>query len=520
MPARVTEDAARDAACRRLATMALRYPDVGPPGEGDDEAGGAGGGEREGVLTDARDAAFAHAIVDAAVRRWTTIAHLVQRATEQSWDGLQPSLRAALLCGGAQLIGLDRVPTHAAVDHSVEWAKRAIRPGAARLANALLRRLASLVRDERDALRRRERFEGRDDELAMPDGSALGLAEAALPESALARLAVATGMPEELLASWAASLGIERARGLAAAALAPAPTIVRAPGATGDRGSAGFPGTLAALVGAGFDASMLAPHARAGFAVFHGPGAELGRVLARPEARGVWVQDPASAGAVESLRTLKGFSPRRIADVCAGRGTKTRQLLELFPEAEILASDPDPQRRATLEAVFADQPRVRVVTSKPGPRTLEFAGTVDLLLLDVPCTNTGVLSRRPEARHRFSAETVQQLVDVQRQIVADNLALLRPGSRGRGRADGGGGGGRGSGGGGGGDGGAILFATCSLDRRENQEQTAWARKWHQVRVEAERLEVPSGAEHRPGAAPPEDAPARHHDGAYSVLWRW
>jgi len=53
-----------------------------------------------------------------------------------------------LLSGAAQLIFLDSVPPYAAIDESVEWAKQTIRPGAGRLTNAVLRRIAGAVTED------------------------------------------------------------------------------------------------------------------------------------------------------------------------------------------------------------------------------------------------------------------------------------------------------------------------------------------------------------------------------------
>ena len=83
---------------------------------------------------------------------------------------------------------------------------------------------------------------------------------------------------------------------------------------------------------------------------------------------------------------------------------------------------------------------------------------MDLLVLDVPCTNSGVLARRIEARHRQTSEFRLQLRDVQRQIAADALALLSPK-------------------------GTLLWTTCSIDPDENESQVEWLTKWHDLEVE-------------------------------------
>jgi hypothetical protein len=87
-------------------------------------------------------------------------------------------VRAALLAGAAQLLFFDRVPPHAAISETVEWTKRAIRPGAGGLVNAVLRRVAELMGPERLF---RDSYSGGRDEIPLADGRALVLAARSCP---------------------------------------------------------------------------------------------------------------------------------------------------------------------------------------------------------------------------------------------------------------------------------------------------------------------------------------------------
>src|SRR5690606_26227713 len=115
----------------------------------------------------------------------------------------------------------------------------------------------------------------------------------------------------------------------------------------------------------------------------------------------------------------------------------------------------------------------------------EGGGRADLILLDVPCSTTAVLGRRPEARYRASQSQLDRLAGIQRQIIADAIPLLSPQ-------------------------GAILYSTCSLEPEENDQQAAWARKWHKCQVSAPLRLEPSG---RPGAG----GSASYADAAFAVL---
>jgi len=105
----------------------------------------------------------------------------------------------------------------------------------------------------------------------------------------------------------------------------------------------------------------------------------------------------------------------------------------------------------------------------PGEVTGWF-GKADLVVLDVPCTNTGVLPRRPEARYRFTRARLDSLLELQREIAAGALPLLSPH-------------------------GAVLYATCSLEPAENARQAEWLRRRGGLAVAVERQRFPEG---RPG----------------------
>lgn len=410
---------------------------------------------------DRRDGALGHAIVDGAIRRWLTLEHLLQAGLRREFDSLDHSVRGALLAGAAQVALLDGAPARAIVHETVEWAKGGRRPEGAKIVNAGLRRLVELFTDveTEDFGRTTQSWEDERNAIPLASGRARVLATEILPEDRLRRLSVATGCPVDLLRLWSRSHSLTTVRSLALHTIVRPPVILNVAHTHEEAPPA-----------------LCARHDSSGHRVFTGDMAALQRILA--SRADLWVQDPAASGAVESVRDLE---PRVIVDVCAGRGTKTRQLAFVFPDAEITATDVDGGRRRDLAASFEANPRVSVVP----PRALgDSAGRADLVLLDVPCSNTGVLARRVEARHRVNEDLVASLIGVQRQILADSVRLLAPGGK-------------------------ILYSTCSLDPRENEDQLEWACRWHGFRAERVRVALPSGG---PGAPL-----AEHSDGAFSGL---
>lgn len=432
---------ARDAALRVLARHAEKMPDLAPLDP-----------ETDGM--DPRDAALAHAIVDATVRRWITLSYILEMAGGRDVRETEPRMQAALLGGAAQLLLFDRVPDHAAIDETVEWAKRRIRPKAAGLVNAILRRVVEARGELIDE------WDGGDDAIPLSEGGAMTLVNLRLPEDPAYRLVVACSLPTALLESWS-GLGADLTS-LALHTLIHPPTVC-------------FVGDNPAVA----TDPRFTPHEAAGHAVYIGERSDLGRAL--KEHPGVWVQDAAAAEVVERLKP-EGESV--IVDLCAGRGTKTRQLLRAFPGARVVAAEVDADRMESLRQAFKNEPRVEVVHAESlGDRG---TGWADLVLTDVPCSNSGVLARRTEARYRVRGDAMRRMIETQRTILRAATPMVRPGGR-------------------------VVYSTCSLEHEENQAQSAWAVQTLGLGLERERAVLPSG---EPGG--PESV---YRDGSYAAEMR-
>lgn len=437
---------ARAVAMERVAALASRFPDLGLP---EQEAGHDRG--------EAAIPPLARAIEHEIRRRWLTLAAVCERSLDRgSWSRLEPRLKSVLLVGAAQLLLFDGEPDHAVVDAAVSWATKRIRRGAGGLANAVLRRLA----DSREARLPAEdplamRFERHGHVLPLRDGSAWRLRAEAFAAEPVERLAEQTSHGRELLLHWINAHGFKVARDLAAHGLLSPPTIL-----AGRETS--FP-----------DDPRLEPHEATGFRVFAGDPASLARFLeSHPRLR---VQDPGSAAPIEATA---GLRPRRILDLCAGRGTKTRQLAAIHREASIIAVEPNESRRRDLERMAAEEPRVEVIGHDRLPA---LAASIDLVVLDVPCSNTAVLPRRPEARYRFTRRRLESLLETQREIAMAAEPLLTPSA-------------------------AVLYATCSLEPAENERQAAWIADRFSMEIRTAAVRLPRGL--------PGESPARYADGGF------
>ena len=450
---------ARDLVTARVAARAKRFPhfDLSP---------------LDTNTLDRRDAALAHAIDQAVARRWLTLVTVLQSQLSRPWDHLQPQVQAALLTGAAQLLLLDRLPDHAVIHEAVQWTKTNVAAKASGLVNAVLRRVANLrdriVDDQGET---RFLIPRPPEDLPLHDGRAWRLKEPIFADDPLCRLGQQTSHPPELLARWVQRFGQERTGQLAAHSLIHPPILV-----------AGLPDEAeksARVDTTARDASsppQCESHEEQGFAVFDGDRTALEELLRNfSNAR---VQDPSSARAVRSTAHL---APNLIIEVCAGRGTKTRQLAELHPQACIVATDIKPPKLAALQEVFKSHTQVRVVEHG---QLIEFAGHAELVVVDVPCSNTAVLARRVEAKYRFSRRSLAQLVKLQRQIIADSIRLLT-GT------------------------GQLLYSTCSLEPQENEQQVEWIARWHQLRVRGQEQRLPRSL--------PGDPPSWYADGSYFAL---
>ncbi len=152
------------------------------------------------------------------------------------------------------------------------------------------------------------------------------------------------------------------------------------------------------------------------------------------------VQDPATAGAVALLDVQRG---QRVLDFCAAPGGKTVQIAWRLGDGRLVAQEVNPVRRQRLEANLKRLGLNGVETVAAAQDEERF----NRVLADVPCSNTGVLRRRPDARWRWTPEHVAELVKLQAEILARAAAAVAPG-------------------------GLLVYSTCSNEPEENEEQIA------------------------------------------------
>lgn len=156
------------------------------------------------------------------------------------------------------------------------------------------------------------------------------------------------------------------------------------------------------------------------------------------------VQDGAAQHAAYFLGARNKDS---VLDACCAPGGKTCHILELTPEADVLALDKDPRR---LDRVYDNLDRLGLdarVMAADAAEPDDWAGfqTFDRILLDVPCSATGVIRRHPDIRWLRKKTDIAPLVELQQQILRKIWPLLKSGAE-------------------------LLYATCSVLPEENLQQ--------------------------------------------------
>ena len=179
----------------------------------------------------------------------------------------------------------------------------------------------------------------------------------------------------------------------------------------------------------------------AGFAPFAFAAGKAASVIGTPEfAMGsYYIQDPAASWAV-SLAADVLKKCRTLLDICCAPGGKTLQAAELLsPQAKIVAADISRSRqRLTAENFARFGVNAQIITADPA----ELSGVFDLVIADLPCSNSGVFRRRPDALWRFDGKSLSEVMKLQKYILGHAIRLTAPG-------------------------GYLLISTCSIEADEN-----------------------------------------------------
>ena len=372
---------------------------------------------------------FAMELALGVCRRHLYLEYFVKSLTKK-----MPSREACVILemGLFQMFFMD-VPDYAAINASVELAKSAnLGESTARLVNAVLR-------------------------------SARRQGEPALPPQRVRRVSVENSVPEWLVRRWFDVYGGDRAEALAKATLERPTEWIRV---NLQKTSAPVLAEKLGITGASilYDRYIEVPR---------DVGVKL--LLATPEfVNGLFSFQNPSAYEVVKLMDLK--PGLKVWDACAAPGGKTALMAEMDSSLEILASDSSASRLEKMQDLMTrlgltnikteviDLAASNAQTSKGAegdrfqtsnlkPQSEATSCLFDRILLDVPCSNMGVIARRPESVYRMTPESINEIAELQFKILENASTALAPGGR-------------------------LVYATCSPDPTETMRVIARFVKAH------------------------------------------
>lgn len=416
------------------------------------------------------DRALARELALGVARRRSTLDAVIRAYLSQPGKKLPAPVDDILRVALYQILFLDRIPKFAAVDEAVEQAARFHHKRQQGFLNGLLRAVVREMPDEPIAVRPPAA-----DAIPRDDGRSVRLGRPVLPDPSRQPeeyLAAAYSLPRLLVDRWQGRYGPAKTEALARHSIARPPLLCRTNTLRG--------GMEAALASLAEDRQPARRHEN-GWSVVLEPIDSLMSLAAFRKGL-LQPQDPSATAVVASLRVQPGM---RVLDFCAAPGTKTTHLAERMENrGEIVAVDISEEKCQRIES-NCRRMGISIVKTCPAEHLHDLElRSFDLVLADVPCSNTGVLARRPEARWRFGDETLSQILRDQFSLALAAGQYVAPG-------------------------GQLAYSTCSIEPEENEEMAEKiARQLPHLKLVSRTLTLPDYT----------DDPIRWHDGGFLAVF--
>jgi 16S rRNA (cytosine967-C5)-methyltransferase len=327
-----------------------------------------------------RDRRLAHELAAGVLRRRGDLDTALSPYAEHGWESVKPQLRDILRLGAYQLLELDKVPAHAAVNTSTELAKKVVGERAAKFVNAMLRKVA---------------------DRGAPSGSEAGSRRS---------------HPSWLVLRWDARFGVEGTKELLLWNDTPPPLVVQPARWTIEQLEEAFRAEKLHVRRAPWDAGLVV-EGRTPTAL---PGYTDGAFV---------VQDPAQSIVARFAAVPEGAV---VYDAAAAPGGKTIALGRSGAGAQgrrsgiIVAGDRNVSRVRRLKQNLA-----RAGSGREFPIAADAAAPplrpCDVVLLDAPCLGTGTFARHPDARWKVSVRGLEVIVQKQRELLEGAATVVKPG---------------------------------------------------------------------------------------------
>lgn len=341
-----------------------------------------------------QDYAFAYEIASGAARMALALDHIGAQLSTNQKLSLKVKERALLRTAIYQYYFMEKVPLYAIVNETIEIAKKYCHKTFVSFLNALLRRL-----DE--------------NQYSLPSGNQ--------PRD----LSIRYSYPLIFVNALVSDYGHETAEGVLKAGNIPPKVMVKVrPGVHLNSKAWHFLKPLAetvlpvAIVEKNTSMAMLGDSSQ------------------------VYIQNVTPVALVVALAE-RSRRPERILDLCASPGGKLLAAHDLYPQAKLFANDVSQEKIQRLSHNLMKYGVEADLSCGPG-EIYQSHEKFDVIILDVPCSNSGVFNKRPEARWRLTAESLQELKDIQMKLLGHAAGLLSPG-------------------------GVVWYLTCSILCKENEE---------------------------------------------------
>jgi 16S rRNA (cytosine967-C5)-methyltransferase len=334
-----------------------------------------------------KDQALMHELVKGTLRWRGRIDHILDRLIHIGISQVQPWVKNIMRMGAYQVVFLDRIPAHAAVDEAVKLAHKYGHPGTAGLVNSVLRRLV----EEKDSW-------------APP-----------LEDDAVS-LSAWGSHPLWITERWLERFGPESTRELLVANNRAVPVGLRANRIRGTRDQ-----LVERLVAEGVQATPARFATDLVWVEFHhAPGS-----LQAFQQGCCTVQDESEALV---SRLVAPQAHERVLDLCAAPGGKCTHLAELMnDDGEVWAMERAEPRVRSLEANIERLGLHSIHVVHGDGRNYAFPMPFDRVLVDAPCSGLGVLGRRADARWRKGPEILREMPPLQLELLLAAGRHVRPG---------------------------------------------------------------------------------------------
>ena len=371
----------------------------------------------EGKMT-AEESAFVRRLVYGVVERRIELDHIIDCFSKVKTARMKPTMRCILRMGVYQIIYMDSVPDHAAINESVKLAKKRGFSGLSGFVNGVLHTVCR----ERGSIPYPEKKDG-----------------------FIEALSVRYSMPGWMIALWERELGAEKCEEICASFLERRKICVRVNRARAD----------AADIGERLKKYGLKTEAVS----FCGEiiGYELeGRIRLDdiPEMRDglIYIQDKNAMRIVPMLGLKPG---EHVLDVCAAPGGKALQAAEYVSGGSVKACDVSAEKTALIDSNIK---RMRLDNISSEVRDAKVpdkseCGKYDAVICDLPCSGLGVIAGKPDIKYKTKPGDIEELATIQREILDVASAYVKRGGR-------------------------LIYSTCTVTDAENRENAKWFAKEH------------------------------------------